>query len=111
VDALTSLLAAPPQQVAHLASAMERCRGDAAPARPKGGLRTAAWANNRPGVQVERVIPATNALHSTVRYSIDPYEQLAAFEQMEPEGLDWWDFHPTPRAAGSMATDLARLLS
>jgi proteasome lid subunit RPN8/RPN11 len=35
-----------------------------------------------------QVIPTTNVLHSPVRYRIDPYEQLAAFEQMEADGLE-----------------------
>ena len=38
--------------------------------------------------QVETVIPATNVLHSPVRYRMDPREQLQAFDNLDSRGLD-----------------------
>ena len=37
--------------------------------------------------QVKAVIPATNILHSPVRFRVDPQEQLAAFNRIEEQ--DW----------------------
>jgi proteasome lid subunit RPN8/RPN11 len=37
---------------------------------------------------VAAVIPTTNELHSPVRYRIDPKEQIAAFIQIEAQGLE-----------------------
>jgi proteasome lid subunit RPN8/RPN11 len=38
--------------------------------------------------RVAAVIPATNELHSPVRYRIDPHEQIAAFNQIDAQGLE-----------------------
>jgi len=38
--------------------------------------------------RVRTIIPTTNALHSQVRYRIDPPEQLKAFEQIEELGWE-----------------------
>jgi len=38
--------------------------------------------------EVQRVVPVPNALHSATRYRFGPYEQLAAFEQIEQSGLE-----------------------
>jgi proteasome lid subunit RPN8/RPN11 len=38
--------------------------------------------------RVSSVIPATNELHSPVRYRIDPHEQIAAFNLIDDQGLE-----------------------
>jgi len=38
--------------------------------------------------RVAAVIPTTNELHSPVRYRIDPQEQIAAFNQIDAQGLE-----------------------
>lgn len=40
------------------------------------------------GTEIQRVIPVPNSLKSATRYRFDPYEQLAAFEQIEQAGLE-----------------------
>lgn len=59
--------------------------------------------------RARRVFPTTNTLHSPTRYRIEPSEQLAAFEQMEAEGLELvgiYHSHPHGPPLPS-ATDLA----
>jgi proteasome lid subunit RPN8/RPN11 len=41
-----------------------------------------------PLYRAQSIIPTTNALHSPVRYRIDPLEQLKAFELIEELGLE-----------------------
>jgi proteasome lid subunit RPN8/RPN11 len=55
------------------------------------------------------VIPTTNALHSPVRYRIEPAEQLAAFNHMDETGMELVGiYHSHPNGpAGPSATDLA----
>ncbi|MCJ7661245.1 MAG: M67 family metallopeptidase [Anaerolineales bacterium] len=38
--------------------------------------------------QAISLIPTTNILHSSIRYQIDPHEQLNAFNEMEAGGLE-----------------------
>ena len=38
--------------------------------------------------QAVSLIPTTNRLHSSIRYQIDPHEQLNAFNEMEAGGLE-----------------------
>jgi proteasome lid subunit RPN8/RPN11 len=38
------------------------------------------------GSRVQAVIPVTNDLHSPVRYSMHPVEQIRAFEEIEKQG-------------------------
>jgi proteasome lid subunit RPN8/RPN11 len=40
------------------------------------------------GEVVQRVIGVPNALNSATRYRFDPYAQLAAFEQIDQDGLE-----------------------
>lgn len=40
------------------------------------------------GNRVEAIYPITNALKSPVRFRMDPYEQLQAFEGIEKSGLE-----------------------
>jgi len=40
------------------------------------------------GEDVQQVIPVPNALKSAIRYRFDPYAQLAAFDQIEKDGLE-----------------------
>lgn len=59
--------------------------------------------------QVSLVVPATNALHSPVRFRIDPAEQLAAFQRFESLGLELVGiFHSHPGGPdGPSGTDIA----
>lgn len=38
--------------------------------------------------KVQAVLPMTNTLHSTVRYRLEPQEQLQAFQWLESQGWD-----------------------
>jgi proteasome lid subunit RPN8/RPN11 len=55
------------------------------------------------------VFPTTNLLHSTTRYRIDPAEQLAAFNQMDLQGLEMVGiYHSHPNGPDSPSpTDIA----
>ena len=55
------------------------------------------------------VYPTTNLLHSTTRYRIDPAEQLAAFKEMEAQGLEMVGiYHSHPLGPdGPSPTDIA----
>ena len=59
--------------------------------------------------RVAAVIPATNELHSPVRYRIDPHEQIAAFNQIDAQGLELVGiYHSHPAGpAGPSPTDIA----
>jgi proteasome lid subunit RPN8/RPN11 len=57
-------------------------------------------AGQRQGNQLRarRLFITTNLLHSATRYRIDPYDQLAAFNQMEAEEMELvgiYHSHPT----------------
>lgn len=57
---------------------------------------------------VKVVLPITNTLHSRTRFKMDPVEQLAAFEQLDAQGLALigiYHSHPNGPPAPS-ATDL-----
>lgn len=58
---------------------------------------------------VNQVIPVANALHSPVRYRMDPHEQLAAFNRIDESGLELVGiYHSHPNGPpGPSATDLA----
>jgi [CysO sulfur-carrier protein]-S-L-cysteine hydrolase len=64
-----------------------------------------AGKNNR----VEKVILVQNQAQSPVRFVMDPYEQLEAFNWMEANGLDFLGiFHSHPDGPGTASvTDLA----
>jgi len=55
------------------------------------------------------VFPTTNLLHSTARFRIDPAEQLAAFNQMDAQGLEMIGiYHSHPNGPDSPSpTDIA----
>jgi proteasome lid subunit RPN8/RPN11 len=59
--------------------------------------------------RVSEVIPATNELHSPVRYRIDPHEQIAAFNRIDAQGLELVGiYHSHPAGpAGPSPTDIA----
>ena len=59
--------------------------------------------------QVEKVIPVRNQARSPVRFVMDPYEQLQAFEWIDARGLDLLGiFHSHPAGPASVsATDIA----
>jgi [CysO sulfur-carrier protein]-S-L-cysteine hydrolase len=59
--------------------------------------------------QVERVIPIWNQAQSPVRFAMDPYEQLQAFEWIDSNGLELlgiFHSHPTGPETASQ-TDIA----
>ncbi len=50
------------------------------------------------GSQAEGIYPISNALNSPVRFRMDPYEQLKAFEAIEESGLELIAiYHSHPR--------------
>ena len=59
--------------------------------------------------QVEKVLAIQNELHSPVRFRMDPYEQLQAFDWIEANGLDLLGiFHSHPAGPETAsATDIA----
>jgi proteasome lid subunit RPN8/RPN11 len=59
--------------------------------------------------RVAAVIPATNELHSPVRYRIDPHEQIAAFNLIDAQGRELVGiYHSHPAGPpGPSATDIA----
>jgi proteasome lid subunit RPN8/RPN11 len=59
--------------------------------------------------QATLVYPTTNLLHSTTRFRIDPAEQLAAFNQIDSQGLKMVGiYHSHPNGpAGPSPTDIA----
>lgn len=59
--------------------------------------------------RVEKVIFVQNQAHSPVRFVMDPYEQLKAFDLIESNGLDLLSiFHSHPAGPeGASATDIA----
>jgi [CysO sulfur-carrier protein]-S-L-cysteine hydrolase len=61
------------------------------------------------GDRVERVLPVRNQVHSRVRFVMDPYEQLKAFDWIDANGLDLVGiFHSHPTGPeGASATDIA----
>ncbi len=61
------------------------------------------------GERVQAVLPVTNALHSQVRYRMEPTEQIKAFLEVERQG---WDligiYHTHPSGpVGPSHTDIA----
>jgi [CysO sulfur-carrier protein]-S-L-cysteine hydrolase len=61
------------------------------------------------GKAVRQVIPVPNALKSATRYRFDPHEQLAAFDQIEQDGLEMLAiYHSHPKGPLQPSpTDLA----
>lgn len=59
-------------------------------------------------LQVEKVIPVRNQAQSPVRFLMDPYEQLQAFEWIDSQGLDLLAiFHSHPAGPETVsATDI-----
>lgn len=59
--------------------------------------------------QVEYVIPVRNQAQSPIRFIMDPYEQLDAFEWIDSHGLDLLGiFHSHPTGPETVsATDIA----
>jgi len=59
--------------------------------------------------QVEKVLPVRNQAQSPVRFVMDPYEQLKAFDWIDSNGLDLlgiFHSHPTGPETASV-TDMA----
>ena len=64
---------------------------------------------DRPGWASQAVLPVANALHSPIRYRLEPHEHLAAFEQMDRQSWELaaiFHSHPTGPDHPS-ATDIA----
>ena len=60
------------------------------------------------GQRVERVVPIRNALHSAVRFRLEPQAQLAAMQEAEEQGLELLAiYHSHPRGPDHpSATDI-----
>ena len=58
--------------------------------------------------QVEKVLPVRNRVQSPVRFVMDPYEQLQAFEWIDSQGLELLGiFHSHPAGPETVsATDI-----
>lgn len=57
------------------------------------------------GEQVWSIFPVTNELHSTVRYRMEPSEQLRAFQQIEENGWELLGiYHSHPRGPYGLST-------
>ena len=71
------------------------------------------------GEVVRQVIPVPNALQSPTRFRFDPYAQLAAFEQIERDGLEMLAIyhshpkgppHPSPTDIAEAAYPVATII-
>ena len=74
------------------------------------GMLGGAFSAGPGGPAIAQVaLPVTNALHSPVRFRMDPHEQLKAFNRLDEQGLDLvaiFHSHPTGPEHPSL-TDLA----
>ena len=66
----------------------EQMRLDVARRAPEEACGLLAGLRQGSQLQASRLFITANLLHSATRYRIDPHEQLAAFNQMEAEGLE-----------------------
>ena len=66
----------------------EQMRLDVARRAPEEACGLLAGERKGSQLQASRLFITANLLHSATRYRIDPHEQLAAFNQMEAEGLE-----------------------
>jgi proteasome lid subunit RPN8/RPN11 len=76
-----------PSRVEITAADWEKMRLDVARKAPEEACGLLAGVIQAGVYTVREVISTTNALHSPVRYRIEPNEQLAAFEQIDAAGL------------------------
>jgi proteasome lid subunit RPN8/RPN11 len=98
-----------PQTIKISQAAMRQMRGEVAQCSPEEACGLLSGQIETGFYQVVAVIPATNELHSPVRYRIDPREQIAAFNQIEAQGLELvgiYHSHPAGPLAPS-PTDIA----
>jgi proteasome lid subunit RPN8/RPN11 len=68
--------------------AWEQMRQDVARRAPEEACGLLAGRRQGEQLVADLLIITTNLLHSATRYRIDPHEQLAAFNQMEAQGLE-----------------------
>ncbi len=66
----------------------EEMQADVARKAPEEACGLIAGELQEPIYQALAVIPATNSLHSPVRYQIEPIEQLAALNRIDAEAWD-----------------------
>jgi proteasome lid subunit RPN8/RPN11 len=88
---------------------MQQMRRDVARRAPEEACGLLSGQNETGAYRVVEVIPTTNELHSPVRYRIDPHEQIAAFNQIDAQGLELvgiYHSHPAGPPAPS-PTDIA----
>jgi proteasome lid subunit RPN8/RPN11 len=67
---------------------MQRMHRDVAERAPEEACGLLSGLVNPGFYQVIAVIPLTNELHSRVRYRLDPRQQIAAFNQIDAQGLE-----------------------
>lgn len=89
--------------------AWEQMRLDVARRAPEEACGLLAGLRQGSQLQASRLFITANLLHSASRYRIDPHEQLAAFNQMEAEGLELVGiYHSHPHGPDEPSpTDLA----
>ncbi len=109
MDSLTRSPWQAPEQISLTQQHWEQMLDDAAMRAPQEACGLLAGQIAGSAYRAVRVIPTTNVLHSPVRYRMDPYEQLAAFEQMEALELELVGiYHSHPQGPPTpSATDLA----
>jgi [CysO sulfur-carrier protein]-S-L-cysteine hydrolase len=90
-------------------AAMQRMRRDVVQRAPEEACGLLSGQIEAGIYRVAAIIPTTNELHSPVRYRIDPHEQIAAFNQIDAQGLELvgiYHSHPAGPAVPS-PTDIA----
>ncbi len=88
---------------------MQQMRRDVARRAPEEACGLLSGQNEAGVYRVVEVIPTTNELHSPVRYRIDANEQIAAFNQIDDQGLELVGiYHSHPAGPpGPSPTDIA----
>jgi proteasome lid subunit RPN8/RPN11 len=86
----------------------EQMRQDAARRAPEEACGLLAGRRRGERLEAQLLIIATNLLHSTVRFRLDPQEQLAAFASMDEQNLELVGiYHSHPQGPnGPSPTDL-----
>ncbi|MFM8320608.1 MAG: Mov34/MPN/PAD-1 family protein [Chloroflexota bacterium] len=109
MDALTADARPEPQRLLLPAGLRQTMRADAAARAPVEACGVLGGEVHGPVYTARVVLPLQNSLNSPLRYRLDPLEQLAAFEQLEAQGLELVAiYHSHPRGPdGPSAADLA----
>jgi proteasome lid subunit RPN8/RPN11 len=103
------IAAGPPVTLQMTRQAWEQMRQDVASRAPEEACGLLAGQRQGRRLEAVRLFRATNLLHSASRYRIDPHEQLAAFNQIDEQGLELVGiYHSHPQGPDELSpTDLA----